>query len=140
MAWSQQERALWRHFLGYSAIFKQADPRLENAVLAVSSLADGGTQPDSTSENYGRTLLIQAQQIEASLANLWVQMQVSSVSNTRIDAVRGMMGLRMEGRRLVNALSALVSTSPRRDIFSTAYVNPDGDAFVTPGGTNSSNW
>jgi hypothetical protein len=80
--------------------------------------------------------------IEQSLQNLWVQMQVnSSDGKNRIDALRGMAGLRMEGRRVVNGLSALSSTNPRRDIFSGAYINGEGDAFVTPGSpAQSSTW
>jgi hypothetical protein len=141
MAWTQQERAWWRHFLGFSAIFKQADPRLENAVTAISSIADGGTQPDSTTENYARTIIQDALAVEALLKNLWLQMQVSKSSGGNVlDALRGMMGLRQEGRRIVNSLSAIISTNPRRDVFSAAYVNSDGDAYITPGGQSTSNW
>ena len=139
--WSQQERAWWRHFLGFAAIFKQADPRLEDALTAIQSISDGGSQPDSTSEDYGRVLIQQALTVEASLQNLWVQMQVgSSDGKTKIDAARGMQGLRMEGRRIVNGLSAIISTNPRRDIFSGSTVIGDADAFITPGGENSSTW
>ena len=51
MSFSQLDRAYIRRFLGYGAIFLQAFPLVENAATAVQSLADGGTQPDSTSEN-----------------------------------------------------------------------------------------
>lgn len=141
MAWTQLEYVRWGHFLGFSRIFKQSDPRLINAVQAIQSEADGGSQPDSTSENYARLLLADADVVEKALKNLWVQMQVArSSGGSVIDPLRGMIGLRQEGRRIVNALSAIISTNPRRDVFSGAYVNPDGDAFITPGGDHSSNW
>ena len=50
MAWAEADRAVIRHYLGFSALFLQADPRLEAAIGAVQSLADGGTRPDNSTE------------------------------------------------------------------------------------------
>lgn len=54
---SETDRAYIRHFLGYGAIFLQAEPRLENAVTATQSTADGGARPDSTTENWIRATI-----------------------------------------------------------------------------------
>jgi hypothetical protein len=130
---SQQDRVNVRHFLGYAAIFKQEDPRLEGAMTAIQSVSDGGSQPDSSSENALRSMVADALTVECSLKSLWTQMQVGKAGTTIIDALRGMGGLRMEGRRIVNGISAILSTWPRRDIFSGATVNADGDSFYQPG-------
>lgn len=52
MAYSETDRVWIRHFLGFSAIFTQADPRLENAILATQSITENGTRPDASTENY----------------------------------------------------------------------------------------
>jgi hypothetical protein len=135
MAFTQQDKANIRHFLGYGAIFKQADLRLENAMQAVESVSDGGSQPDSTSENAVRSIVADLLTVECVLKNLWVQMQAGQVGKNKIDALRGAAGVRAEGRRLVTGLSVVLSTSPRRDIFGPTAPNPDGDAFYdAPGG------
>ena len=51
MAYSQQDRVWIRHFLGFSSTFYQFDPRLENAISATQAEGDGGTLPDSSTEN-----------------------------------------------------------------------------------------
>jgi hypothetical protein len=52
MAFSEADRVWIRHFMGFAAIFVQADLRLENSIQAIQSQADGGVRPDSSSENY----------------------------------------------------------------------------------------
>lgn len=54
---SELDRSGIRWALGYSAIFLQADPSLENALTAVQSVADGGSRPDSNEENFCKGIL-----------------------------------------------------------------------------------
>ena len=51
MAYIETDRTWIRRFVGYGAIFLQAEPRLENAITATQSTADGGARPDSSTEN-----------------------------------------------------------------------------------------
>jgi hypothetical protein len=132
---SQQDRVNIRHFMGFGAIFKQADLRLENGITAIQSVADGGSQPDSTSENAARAIVCDLLAVECSLKALWSQFAVGRADKVRIDAARAMIALRMEGRRLVTGLSSVLATSPRRDAFASTAPNPDGDTFYdAPGG------
>ena len=57
MAYTETDRTWIRHFGGWGAIFGQADPRLEVAISATQSLADGGTRPDSSGENLIKALI-----------------------------------------------------------------------------------
>src|ERR1035438_174575 len=60
MAYSELDRTYIRHFVGYGAIFLQAEPRLENAITATQSITDAiskGSRPDSSTENYLKSLL-----------------------------------------------------------------------------------
>ena len=54
---SELDRSGVRWALGYSAIFVQADPSLEVALTAIQSLADLGSRPDSTEENFCKGVL-----------------------------------------------------------------------------------
>lgn len=51
MAFSETDRTWIRRYVGYGAIFIQAEPRLENAITATQSVADGGARPDASTEN-----------------------------------------------------------------------------------------
>jgi hypothetical protein len=135
MAFSQQDRVNVRHFLGFGSIFKQADLRLENALTSIQSVADGGSQPDSTSENAVRAIVADLLNVECMLKSLWGQFAVGRAASVRLDAARAMIALRMEGRRLVTGLSSVLATNPRRDAFASTAPNPDGDTFYdAPGG------
>lgn len=57
MAYSETDRTWIRRYCGFAAIFIQAEPRLENAIQATQSQADGGTRPDSSTENYIKGLI-----------------------------------------------------------------------------------
>lgn len=57
MAYAEVDRTWIRKFVGYGAIFLQAEPRLENAITATQSVADGGGRPDSSTENYVKGIL-----------------------------------------------------------------------------------
>lgn len=55
--YSETDRTYIRRYVGYGAIFLQAEPRLENAIQATMSQADGGARPDASSENYIKGLV-----------------------------------------------------------------------------------
>lgn len=57
MAYAELDRVYLRHFVGFGAIFMQAEPRLENAITATQSVADGGARPDSSTENFIKGLI-----------------------------------------------------------------------------------
>lgn len=118
MAWTEADRVKIRHYLGFAAIFHQADPRLESAITAVQSVADGGARPDDSTEQHIRRILADLDIVETRLKALWSQMQAAVIDELRVDAGRAAAMLRSEGRRLVHGIAAALSTSPRRDIFS----------------------
>jgi hypothetical protein len=57
MSYSELDRSWIRRYIGYGSIFVQSEPRLENAIQATQSVADGGTRPDSSTENYIKGLI-----------------------------------------------------------------------------------
>jgi len=57
VAFTEQDRTYVRHFVGAGATFTQSVPLVEQAVTAVQSVADGGSRPDSSVENYVKGLI-----------------------------------------------------------------------------------
>ena len=115
--------------MGFAGIFMQADSRLENAITAVQAQVDGGTRPDNSTELSIKSIISDLQTIELNLKNLWTKSLALTVDELKVDPVRGMMMLRMEGRRLVNHLARTLSTRPRDDAFSSSSPSFDGDTF-----------
>jgi hypothetical protein len=156
--YSEQDRVQIRRFLGFGAIFKQADPRVENAITSTQSEADGGSQPDSSSENeikgliYGTTgttgtavtpggtaqnvafsqpALPGLLTIEQQLAGMWgFTFAAGKQDDATVDTYRAMIQLRSEGRRMVRALARhLGMKGPRIDMFAGGAGIGDGEPF-----------
>jgi hypothetical protein len=130
MAFAEADRVAIRHALGFGALFLQADPRLENAITSVQSVADGGTRPTNDTELAIKATLASIATLEVNLQSLWAQAHVSSVDEIKLDPYRGRALLCQEGRRLVRSLEAALSTTKRRDIFGAGASNPTGDSFA----------
>lgn len=128
-AWTEAERANLRHYLGFSAIFLQADPRLENAITSVLAVADGGTRPDSATQVQIQGWLSDLATVDLRLKDLWIQAPASQVDEVKVNPAVGIALLRKEGRRMVNNIARALSTRPRADIYSSASPNPDGSTF-----------
>ena len=126
MAWSEADRATLRHYLGFPALFHQAEPRLENAIRSVQGEADGGTRPDNSTEMQIRGWLAQLARVEAQLEEVWDEAEALKVDELGIDPARALALLRMEGRRVVGNLARALGTVPRHDVFSSPAFGDDG--------------
>jgi hypothetical protein len=136
LAWTEADKAQLRHYLGFAALFLQADSRLEVAITSVQSLGDNGTRPDNSTELQIRGWLASLARVEQRLAELWEVAEGLKVDELGVDPFRGMALLRSEGRRLVGSIARALSTAPRHDVFSAAEPNPDGSTFEqVDGGT-----
>lgn len=122
-AWTEAERVKIRRYLGFSAIFTDSQPLLENAITSVLATADGGSRPNNATQVSIQAILTNLDELEAELKKLWKKAVATQVEDIKIDPARAMIVLRMEGRRLVTALSVSLGTTPCRDIFSST--NPD---------------
>jgi hypothetical protein len=159
VAYSEQDRTLIRHFVGYGAVWLQAEPRLENALIATQSLADGGGRPDSNTENFIKGLIygtlaqagtpvtpgpttqsvafampatIGLLAIEQKIANLWDIAFIMSADNRDavIDVPRAIALLRKEGRRLAHSLARMMGMrGVRADVFASSPIIVDDDPF-----------
>lgn len=119
MAWSDAERITMHRLLGYSPRQITGDDVLDSALTAVQAVADGGVMPSSALEDELRRLMGEVVEIEVKIKEKWDPILASAVGNLRVDAVRGMSALYMDGRRLVRQIAGLLRVDIARDPFST---------------------
>lgn len=121
MAFTESDRVQIRQFLGYSALWLQADPRLESAIANIQSVADGGTRPDTSSEVQAKAIVTKLQLIDTAMDTLVIQQGATRVQNKmELDSAREMSRLRSLGRQYVHRLARMFDTLPRADVFSMA--------------------
>jgi hypothetical protein len=130
MAWTEADRATIRSYLGFPALFLQADPRLEAAMTAVQSEADGGVRLDGSTETQIRVWLTQLAKVESRLEELWDEAEALKVDELGVDPMRAMALLRAEGRRVVGRIARALGTAPRHDVFTGAEPNPHGSPYA----------
>lgn len=116
----ESDRVQIRRWLGFSATFTQADPRLENAITNIQSLSDEGTRPDDTSVKVVLSYISTLAGIESQWLKLTTEggMQAGKVDELGVDPLRGLQGLKQVGRMYVGYIADVLDTRPRRDVFS----------------------
>lgn len=132
-AWTEYQRMSVARWLGYGAVFRQADPRLDAALNSILATSDGGTRPDNSAQLMITGWLKQldgqpgagqdptATSIEGRIIALRVQAQVGTADEVKIDPFRGMKHIQKEGRFYVRAIYRMLGfTSPLYDVFSDA--------------------
>ena len=120
MAFTESDRVKIRTYLCYPQLFLQADPRLESAISAVQSIADGGTRPDDSAELYVKAIVTDLETVDTKLKALWGPALATRADDVSLDVPRARAMLCAEGRRLVNRLAAQLDTRPLRDVFGPA--------------------
>ncbi len=120
MAFSETNRVAIREYLGFSAEFLQADPRLERAITVAQSVADGGTRPDNSTELRVLALIASLQLIDSQLDTQSTFLGAGTVDEVKVNSAREMVRLRMQGRMYVHRLARAFDTFPRSDVFSAA--------------------
>jgi hypothetical protein len=134
VAFTETNRVAIRKALGYAAIYIQADPMLESAITAVQSIADGGSRPDSSTEDAILAYLVSLAAIDALLESAAGCLSTIQVDDVKMDAVRGEALLKARARRLVGFIGDALSTAPLRDIYSPSTPDPSGGFHVTDWG------
>jgi len=130
MAYTESNRVDIRKYLGAGSVFLQLFPKLENAITASQSTADGGVQLDDSVETLVLSLITKLDAIELKLENLHCQVQVVSANKNEIvlNTAQGIFLLKSEGRRQIGVLSRVIACSPLYDYFSSQQ--PSNDDFA----------
>lgn len=123
MAFSEADRVQIRIYLGFGSLYWQADPRLENAITALQSVADGGTRPTSDAELAAKGIVTELGDIDSRIRALRDQQAATEVvGELRLDAAREQQRLCTEGRRYVHRLARMLDTFPRSDAFGPSPI------------------
>ncbi len=132
MAFSETNKVQIRKYMGAGSIYLQLFPKLENAITAVQSTADGGTRPDSSTENEVKSYLTKLATVESNLEALQCQMQVVQAGKDEVtlNVAQGVRLLRSEGRRMIGTISRILACAPVWDFFSAQQ--PSADDFYNP--------
>lgn len=91
MAFSETDRTWIRRYCGYPAIWVQAEPRLENAITAIQSEADGGGRPDASTENYVKGLVYGFAAVTSGTAGVTPGGTSTTGTTFNTPAVRGLL-------------------------------------------------
>ena len=133
MAFTELERANIRKYLGFPSLFKQFQPRLENAMNSVQSVADGGQMPTADTENNIRLVLTQLANVDTQLVNMQGLLFVVDAGSDKvsINPTKAMFMLKIEGRRIISQLSIPLGCKALSDYYgSTRYATGfEGDSF-----------
>lgn len=135
VAWSESEKADIRAYLGFPALFHQFEPRLENAIRSVQSVADGGVLNDGgATQERMRDVLSQLAEVDCRLRKTQIYGQALSVdgNDIKVDYIRAGIWLRMEGRRLITQLAIPLGTTPIKDYYTGLPINNGGFGGNSP--------
>lgn len=128
MAFLESDRVQIRQYLGFSATWLQADPRLESAITTVQSIADGGTRPDNSTELQIKAIVTKLQAIDTNIDGLATQQGALGADDaTKLDSARETARLQGVGRMYVHRLARALDTSPHSDIFAAG--SPDAGGY-----------
>lgn len=118
-AWTEDELAQMRAYMGFPSLFHQREPRLENAMRSVQSTADGGVLSSTATQDRMRATLAALASIEAAITATYCTLGVDSAGaeNVRINSTRKLFVLKGEGRRLIGQLAIPLGTRPVRGYF-----------------------
>ena len=116
-----------RRWLGFSRIYAQLDPALENAMNAIREISDGGTQEDDSAVILVQGALTSLATIETKMTNLYDQYAINEagIENVKMNALRATYGLKMEARRVIGKIEDALCINKQRDVLSPTSSNYD---------------
>jgi hypothetical protein len=118
VAYSELDRSWIRHFIGYGAIFIQSEPRLENAITATQSTADGGARPDASTENYVKGIVYGTAAVTGTQTGVTPGAASTTGVTFAMPAVRGLIQIE--------------ANIAQQDVFLGAYEADGGEVKIDP--------
>lgn len=126
MAFTSDQRASIRKYMGMSRLFKNSNPILESAMDAIDQLNDGGATAAQMV-----TTLTQLASIETQISVAQQLTLASEVTGEiKIDAGRQLAILRKEGQALINGISIPLSMRPFQKYFYPQSVDESMDIHM----------
>jgi hypothetical protein len=122
VAYTEADRVQIRRYLGVASLYLQADPRLESAITASQSIADGGTRPDSSLETQIKADLAACAAVDAAIAATRQTMGATKVEEISLDTVREVALRKQEGAMYVGRIARALDVEVYVDPYFNAEV------------------
>lgn len=125
-AWTEDEKAQIRLYIGSPALFHQFEPRFENAIMSVQSIADGGVLPTSATQDRMRLDLAEVAEIDCQIraTRTYVEAISADAGKIKVDYVRANFLLKQEGRMVITRLCIpLGLNGPFKDYYTSLPLN-----------------
>lgn len=133
VVFTPDQQASIRKYLGYSPLYRDMDPALENAMRAISAVSDGGQMPDDSTVVQIIAILDQLAGIETKISSLYCGLEdiefQSGTTKTKTNNLMAISFLRNEGWRTIQKLSIPMSTKPQRNYFGAPTLQPSFGGF-----------
>lgn len=110
MPLSDTEKTRIRMLLGWGARYWQLESRLENSMEAVSN-----NLPDETAQI--QDILTDLTDIDTKITDALGTVGVTGVSAIKLDSDQGISHLKAEGRRLVEAIAAILQVNIKKNYY-----------------------
>jgi hypothetical protein len=129
MAFTDDQRAQIRLYMGMPRVFAQVNSILENVMSAIDNLSGPPPNGDNgATQARIVTVLAQIDAINTQIVqNAQLMLATEVMDEVKFDAIRNDAGLRRVGRALIQQLSIPLSMKPAVDFFSSAGLNPTPD-------------
>lgn len=127
---TESDRVTIRLYMGAGSIYLQLFPKLENAITAIQSIADGGVRSDNSTELMVRTQITNIQNIETRIQDLYDELEIKTAGQDKVelDVTKAVLMLQREGRRYIGNISRILACAPVFDYFSSQA--PSADDFA----------
>ena len=126
---NESDKVKIREYLGRPDLYHGTDPRLENAIQALQSQAEGGSRPDQAAENRVKQLLAKLDKMSECLDAFDNCMGVTSVSGIQMDKVRARLVNLRTARSLIGRLARHFDVVPLADVFSSPQYGDPGNSL-----------
>jgi hypothetical protein len=110
-------------YIGFN-FYSTFDPEIKSVIIATQAVADGGTQPDDTLQQYVLGLITQLQNVDLQLLNVQtIDFVDASSAGSKVNPARGDFLLRKQGRALIKQLCIVFGLKGvRQDYYSAPKV------------------
>lgn len=128
MAFTADQRAQIRLYMGMPKLFSQSNPVLESAMDALDGLVN---QDGGATQARMITALQQLDAINTQLiANSKLMLATEVMDEVKFDAIRNDAGIRKMGRYLIQQIAIPLSMNPAVDFFGPPALNPTPDIVM----------
>jgi hypothetical protein len=139
---SESERDQIRTYLGFPRLFLSANPYLESAITTLQPISEGGSAPDSSTENAVRAVLLQLTALDGYISNVLSQVVNLAVYEVPVSLSNGatlkqdyrtvLATWKREGTNQIQKIANRLGIQPIRPYYYSDGLQPDPVSAYNP--------